>query len=208
MYPFTLLGTWFHEMGHGITSILVGGTFVKLEIFNNGSGLAHSSYTDFYLRQNIALAIVSAAGLMGPPVMGSILILMSKSFKKSTIILYVLSIVMALSVILWVRTGVGIVTISLLAGLFFLIAYKAGDRFKQLAVQIIGLQACLSTYLQISYLYTEKVSVGGNPVAYSDTGSIAQNLGGTYWIWGTLIGLAGFTLLITSLYYRFRSLKQ
>ena len=50
---------------------------------------------------------------------------MSKSFKKSTIILYALSIVMALSVILWVRTGVGIVTISLLAGLFFLIAYKS-----------------------------------------------------------------------------------
>ncbi len=207
MYPFTLLGTWFHEMGHGITSMLVGGTFVKLEIFNDGSGLAYSSYQDFYIKKNIALALVSAAGLMGPPIMGSILILMSKSFKKSTIILYALSIAMALSVIIWVRTGVGIITISLLAGLFFFIAYKGGDRFKQLAVQIIGLQACLSTYLQINYLYTEKVSVGGNPTGYSDTGNIAQHLGGTYWIWGTLIGIAGFTLLITSLYYRFRSLK-
>lgn len=51
LYPFTILGTWFHEMGHGIMSILVGGRFNYLEIFPNGSGLAHSSYytKDFIL---------------------------------------------------------------------------------------------------------------------------------------------------------------
>ena len=96
LYPFTILGTWFHEMGHGIMSMIVGGTFTRLEIFNNGCGLAYSSYLDsnFYFNKNIALGLVSAAGLFGPPVIGSILILMSKTYKRSKIMLYLLSIVM------------------------------------------------------------------------------------------------------------------
>ena len=44
LYPFTIMGTWFHEMGHGIMSMMVGGDFIKLEFFPNGSGLAWSKY--------------------------------------------------------------------------------------------------------------------------------------------------------------------
>ena len=32
LYPFTILGTWFHEMGHGVTAMLMGGSFEQLEI--------------------------------------------------------------------------------------------------------------------------------------------------------------------------------
>ena len=43
-YPFLLLGTWFHEMGHGITALILGGKFEYLEIYSNGGGVAYTSY--------------------------------------------------------------------------------------------------------------------------------------------------------------------
>ncbi|HEY6814612.1 MAG TPA: M50 family metallopeptidase, partial [Croceibacterium sp.] len=42
LYPFTILATWFHEMGHGIAAMLVGGQFDRLMIYQDGSGVARS----------------------------------------------------------------------------------------------------------------------------------------------------------------------
>jgi hypothetical protein len=204
LYPFTILGTWFHEMGHGVMAIAMGGKFLYLEIFPNGAGLAHNIITDKYLSLKYARALVSAAGLFGPPVVGSILILMSKSFRKSKVILYFLSICMLVSVVIWVRTPVGIVVISSLGLLFLVLAIKAKDSIKQFVVQIIGLMACVDTYKQIGYLYMGRVTVDGSE-SFSDTGQIANQLGLTYSFWGTFILIMSFLLLLTSLYYRNRT---
>ncbi len=205
LYPFTIMGTWFHEMGHGVMSMIVGGEFKYLEIFNNGSGVAHSSYrdSDFYFNQNIALALVSAAGLFGPPVVGSILILMSKSFKKSKIILYILSISMLISVAIWVRTPVGVIVILSLGAILLFISVKAKPMIQQFVVQIIGVMACVDTYKQIGYLYMNEINVGGEP-GFSDTARMAQRVGMTYSFWGTLILILSFMILAYSLYLRNR----
>ncbi|MGE0179872.1 MAG: M50 family metallopeptidase, partial [Sphingomonas sp.] len=42
LYPFTILATWFHEMGHGIAAMLAGRGFERLIIFADGSGFAES----------------------------------------------------------------------------------------------------------------------------------------------------------------------
>lgn len=206
LYPFTILGTWFHEMGHGIMAMIVGGEFKLLEIFENGSGLAHwgAAPSDFYMPKNISKALVSSAGLFGPPVVGSILIMMSKSFKKSKIILYILSVSMLISVAIWVRTTVGVVVISSLGVVFLFIAIKAKPMAKQFVVQIIGIIACVNTYRQIGYLYMDKVNVNGVE-GNSDTGSIAENLGMTHSFWGTFILILSFVMLVYSLYLRNRA---
>ena len=33
LYPFTILATWFHEMGHGLAALLTGNSYEKLLIF-------------------------------------------------------------------------------------------------------------------------------------------------------------------------------
>ncbi len=33
LYPFTILATWFHEISHGLMSIILGGNFRELQIF-------------------------------------------------------------------------------------------------------------------------------------------------------------------------------
>lgn len=200
------MGTWFHEMGHGIMAMVVGGKFNYLEIFSNGNGLAHNSYASngFYFNKNIALAMVSAAGLFGPPVIGSILILMSKNFKKSKIILYLLSISMIISVIIWVRTSVGVVVILSLGVLLLFIALKAKPMVQQFVVQIIGVIACVNTFRQIGYLYMGNANINGKEML-SDTGSIASRLGMTHSFWGTLILILSFVMLVYSLYLRNRT---
>lgn len=204
LYPFTILGTWFHEMGHGIMSIMVGGEFLKLEIFSNGSGLAWSRYQDYYINPKYAHALVSSAGLLGPPIMGSILILMSKSFKKSKIILYLLSISMILSVIIWIRTTVGIVVILSMGVVILLVAIKAKQMFHQFLVQLIGIMACISTYRQLDYLFMDKAVIDGIE-RLSDSSQIAQNLGMSYAFWGMVIAILSFVMLTYSLYLRNRT---
>ena len=208
LYPFTILGTWFHEMGHGIMSMIVGGSFTRLEIFNNGSGLAFSSYMDsnFYFDKNISLGLVSAAGLFGPPVIGSILILMSKTYKRSKIILYLLSIVMLISIILWVRTTVGVVVILFLGVLILYIAIKGNETLQQLVVQFLGVIACIDTFKQINYLYT-KSFISNGVEKLSDTGSMADRIGFTHDFWATLILILSFSILLYSLFLR-NSIKQ
>lgn len=206
LYPFTILGTWFHEMGHGIMSILVGGSFNYLEIFPNGSGLAYSSYysNDFYFNKNIALALVSASGLFGPPLIGAILILMSSREKTTKIMLYVLAVFMFLSVIIWVRTAVGIIVITLLSILIFITAKKGNDTFQQLIVQFLGVIACIDTYKQINYLYTESATINGETFL-SDTGKMAEYLGKSHTFWATVILVLSFSILLYSLYVRHRN---
>jgi hypothetical protein len=41
-YPLMLLSTVPHELGHGITAMLTGAHFDKLQLFSNGSGVASS----------------------------------------------------------------------------------------------------------------------------------------------------------------------
>ena len=40
LYPFTLLATYAHEMGHGLAAMLTGADFEQLVLFPNGSGFA------------------------------------------------------------------------------------------------------------------------------------------------------------------------
>lgn len=39
LFPFTLLATWFHEMGHGLAAIMLGGEFDRLVIFADDRGM-------------------------------------------------------------------------------------------------------------------------------------------------------------------------
>lgn len=206
LYPFTILGTWFHEMGHGIMSMIVGGNFDRLEIFSNGSGLAYSSYydSDFYFNKNIALGLVSAAGLFGPPAIGSILILMSKTYKRSKIMLYLLAVVMLISVVIWVRTTVGIIVIFILGSLLLYIAIKGNETLQQLIVQFLGVVACIDTYKQIDYLYT-KSFISNGIEKLSDTGSMAERIGLTHNFWATVILGLSFAMLLYSLLLRNRT---
>ena len=40
LYPFALLATWAHEMGHGLAALLFGGSFHELDLYPDLGGQA------------------------------------------------------------------------------------------------------------------------------------------------------------------------
>ncbi len=192
IYPLTLLSTWYHEMSHGLMVVLLGGNFNKLEIFADGSGLARYEYRGSLFLGPIGKVLVSAAGPMGPPIIGASFILASSNWQTSKQILIILGSFMLISVLIWVRTGIGVLVISLLGLIILGIGLEASPEIQIFTTQFLGVQACISTLRDFNYVFRY---YGG----YSDTAKIAEVLLLPHWFWGILITIASISLLIQSL---------
>ncbi|MEO0844698.1 MAG: M50 family metallopeptidase, partial [Cyanobacteria bacterium J06643_5] len=84
----------------------------------------------------------------------------------------------------------------LLLGLIILgIGIKGNRWFQGFSIQFLGVQACISTYNQLDYLFTPTAG----PLGVSDTGQIQQQLLLPYWFWGGLIAVASLVILVQSL---------
>ncbi|MEH1889193.1 MAG: M50 family metallopeptidase [Nostoc sp.] len=199
LYPFTILATWFHEMGHGLMALLLGGQFQKLQIFSNGSGVA--TYGIRPLLGPIGPAMVAAAGPMGPPLAGAALILASRSFRAATLCLKILGSFLLFSTLIWIRSWFGLVAIPLLGLIILGIALKAPRWAQGFAIQLLGVQACVSTYHQLDYLF----SSSAGPLGLSDTAQMQRYLLLPYWFWGGLMAIASLVILVQSLRVAYRS---
>ena len=193
LYPFTILGTWFHEMGHGLTAMCLGGYFQRLEIFSNGSGLAVHSGNLYF--GNLGGAIVAAAGPMGPTLAGSLFILASKKNKTSRILLFIFSILLIISIVLWLRSLFGIGVIFIFAMLISFIAIRKPSKIQNHTLQFLGVQAFASTYLSIDYIFSAGGTIEGKTYL-SDTAVISQYLFFPYWFWGGIIAIFSLIVII------------
>ncbi|MDF5715564.1 MAG: M50 family metallopeptidase [Rhizonema sp. NSF051] len=193
LYPFTILATWFHEMGHGLAALLLGGQFKQLQISPNGSGVAFYG-GDLFLG-HLGQALVAAAGPMGPPIAGAILILASQSFRVASLSLKILGSFLILSTLIWVRSLFGIVAISLLGVIILGVSFKSSRWIQGFAIQFLGVQACVSTYNQLDYLFSSSAGIG----LHSDSAQIQQQLFLPYWFWGGLMAIASLIILVQSL---------
>ena len=192
IYPLTLLSTWYHEMSHGLMAVVLGANFKKLEIFSNGSGLARYEYRGSLFLGPIGNVLVFAAGPMGPPIIGAGFILASQNWQTSKQILMILGSFMLASVLIWVRTWVGVLVISLLGLIILGIGLEASQDIQIFTTQFLGVQACISTLRDFNYVF--RYCDG-----YSDTAQIAKILILPHWFWGILITIASLFLLIQSL---------
>ena len=199
LYPFTILSVWFHEMGHGLTALLLGGTFQKLELFANGSGVA--THGGVVSGGRLGRALVAAGGPLGPAIAGSALIIAARWPKLSRWSLGALVAALLLSLI-WIRTLFGAIAIVAWAGGIGVIALWGPKWLREFALPFLGVQACVSTYNQLGYLFTREVRIDGQ-FLLSDSGQVARQLILPYWFWGALLGLLSLGLLAISLLLTF-----
>ncbi len=199
LYPFTILATWFHEMAHGLTALLMGGRFTKLLIFPDGSGVAF--YSGPLMLGAIGQVLVAAAGPMGPPLAGAALILASRGLRSASFCLKLLGSFLLVSTAIWVRSFFGIVAIPVLGLAVLAFSFKGSEQLQRVVVQFFGVQACVSTYLQLNYLF----SYSAGPLGISDTAQIQQILLLPYWFWGGLMAAASCMILALSLWRVYRS---
>lgn len=183
-YPFTVLGTWFHEMGHGLMALFLGGSFHTLEIYSNGSGVALTS-GDLFLG-SVGKGLVALAGPIGPTIAGATFIACAKTEKASKIALTVLAILLIGSSLYWVRSWFGTPVVLSFGVIALFAVIKGSDKFKQNLILFLGVQACLSVYISIDYLMTKQFSKNGE-LMMSDTGNMELYMLLPHWLWGGVI---------------------
>lgn len=193
LYPFTLFGTWVHECGHGVTALLTGGSFRSLDIFSDASGLAYTSTVT-----PLARPLVSAGGLLGPPLLGAFVLAFARGPRRATVLFTLLAAALALSTALWVRNATGLVTLPALALGFALFAWVSPRPWRTAGAQFVGLLLALDTVTRIDYLFTGRAMIGGS-MRESDVSAIADVLGGHYLLWGSLLAAISVALLAVGL---------
>ena len=202
LYPLTLFTTWVHEMGHGLTALVLGGHFYELQIFANASGFAMSSVDTSVLH-----AIVAAGGLLAPPIVGSILIAVVHGPRRARVALSILAAAIVLSLVIWVRSVTGFIAMPIVA---IALAWTAWRGFAEhperrvIAVQILGVVLALDTLTRmVGYVFEKEVTVDGK-VSRSDIATVADGLGGSYILWGMLITAIAVGLLSLALWWAWR----
>ncbi|HEX8655413.1 MAG TPA: M50 family metallopeptidase [Allosphingosinicella sp.] len=205
LYPFTILATWFHEMGHGIAAMLAGRGFERLLIFADGSGVAVSLRpADGYGATD---ALIAASGPLGPAIAGALLIVASRSPAATRYALAVLGALLVLSTLIWVRSPTGWLVLPALGIAIGLLALRGSPPWRGFVIQFLGVQAAISAWQQFGYLFSPGGTIGG-ALHRSDTGAIADVLLLPYWFWGALISAAILALLWWSLSLAFRPYRR
>jgi peptidase M50B-like protein len=197
LFPFTILATWFHEMGHGVAAMLANRGFERLLIFADGSGFAESMRPGDGYR--LTDALVAASGPLGPAIAGALLIVSSRSPAATRNALTGLGVALVVSTFVWVRSLTGWLVLPVMGLAIVLLALRGSLPWRRFAIQLIGVQAAIS----VDYLFSPGGQVGGE-LHRSDTGAIADVLLLPYWFWGAIISGAILALLWWSFRLAFR----
>jgi hypothetical protein len=209
LYPFYILSTWFHEMGHSLTAMLFGSWYNPITINLDGGGL-----TMHRVGGRLGRAIVAAGGLLGTPIVGAILILFGKTAKRAKAGLYILSVLMLASAgilmmipsLVSLETLIGFLMVVVIGIGVFFVARKGKPKLQQFVIQFLGVSAGLYTITRRDYLFIREI--GGDPNRISDVGHIADNLLLPYWFWGGLIFAISIIIMGAALYLSFRKKKK
>jgi hypothetical protein len=188
-YPFHILTTWFHEMGHGLTALALGQHFEQLLIFPNGSGVAENRIAGDAPR--VFHAAIAAGGPLAPSAAAAGLIVASAHPRAWRPVLGVVASAILASVVIWVRSATGWWALPVAAAIIGLVAWRGSPAFLRFSLQFLGLMAAWGALGDWRYLFTEQVEIGGQAML-SDTGAIAAVLALPHWFWaGVLLALSG-----------------
>lgn len=190
IYPFRLFATWAHEMGHGLAAIVTGNSFLELELYRSLGGQALIGGAD-----GISQVIVSAGGLLGPALLGAIVMIAGSRVRTAPYVLGALAASMILSALIWIRNPFGFFSI-LIGGVVLAVAARFAPAIMRIALsQLLAVQLALSAWSSRDYLFIKGFERDGR-VLDSDTQNIADELFLPYWFWGGLIGALSIAVLV------------
>jgi hypothetical protein len=203
LYPLTLMATFAHEMGHGLSALLVGAQFDQMLLHFDGSGLAVWSGNP----GRIATAFVAAGGLVGPTIAGVVMLLLTGSPRWSRAVLATLAVLLLVCVIVWSRNAFGVVYLLAMAGAFGLAARFLNDSTASFLVHLVAVTLCLSWFTNLDYLFSSHAVVNGDS-HLSDSAVIAQALWLPYWFWGGVIAFFSLASVVFGIWFSGKSLTR
>lgn len=183
LYPFMILSTWVHEMCHGMAALLMGGYIAKLEIFQDGSGLAYTGVDgDGWKR-----GFVASGGYPGTAVTGCLLLLFRRTTLGPTVGTICLGVCILVSCAMWVRNTWGLVTLILEGLALLLLGWKLPAHLLDALYSFLAAAVCMNAFESIQDLFAVgDYYVGGEVVTTSDAHTVADRWGMDYRFWAIL----------------------
>lgn len=204
LYPFKLLATWLHELSHGLAMLLSGVGFDRVLIYRDTSGLAYGSSE----AGGLASAVIAAAGYMGTPLWGALLLVVSPDARwarRALLVLAALLVGTALTVI-DVPDGdrFGPWAIGAIGAACAAAALLMPGRLRLAMAHFIAAQSCVDALLDIRVLLRPSQVVGGKIAGASDAHNMAQATFGTtatwaVWTWAIVWLLWSLAVLYVAL---------
>ena len=185
-YPLILLSTYAHEMGHGLTALLVGGSFESFVMAPDASGLAYLQIPD----SRLARAVTSAGGLVSPALLAALLFWLAKRSKTAHVGLLAFGIATLVALVLVVRSAFGWLFVGALGATCVYLGVKSTAQVAQVALAFMAVQLSLSVFSRADYLFTENAGAGP-----SDVAQMADALALPYWFWGLFCGVLSVVVL-------------
>lgn len=187
LYPFKLLATWLHELSHAVMMVVTQVGFDHMVIYRDCSGIAYAKSAG----GPVARPLVAAAGYMGTPLIGGIVLVLASSPRRARWILLIMGGALALSAAILIDNDFGSEAIAVIAVAFLALAVAAPASVRLWATQFVAAQAGIHALLDIRVLFRSVQIVGGQPAAMSDAHTMAAaTVGSTgrwaVWLWATI----------------------
>lgn len=201
--PLLWLSTLVHELGHGVAAVLVGGEFLKFQMWWDGSGVAtHRGHYGAFSR-----AFISMGGLLGPPFAAAVGLWLGGKRERAKGALVGFGAILLICLAWVVRGAFGVGFTAAVAVVLIALGLKGSAKVAQAVILFLSSQLALATFSRADYLFTPTARTGAGEFP-SDVGQIAENLWLPYWFWGGLCAVLSVALLALGLYLFQRGLRK
>lgn len=144
--PFKWFESYFHEISHGLSAILTGGSIVQIELFPNGAGLCTSLGGNRF--------IISFMGYAGAIFWGALLYISAHTHQRlAQVFSYGVMALLVLTLVLWVRDLLTLFILCILFAVLFLQRKFKQRSHLQSGIKVLGLMVLLNSVQSPLYLF-------------------------------------------------------
>jgi hypothetical protein len=183
LYPFKLLATWLHESSHGLAMLVSGAGFDHMHIFRDTSGLAYGATE----AGSLGSAVIAAAGYMGTPLWGAVLLVVTPNARLARWALLLLAALLICTALTVIGTpdgdAFGPWAIGAMGAVCAVAALVIPGRWRLALAHFIAAQSCVNAILDIRVLLRPSQVVGGRVAGASDALNMAEATFGTAATW-------------------------
>jgi hypothetical protein len=150
-YPFHLLGTFIHEICHGLAAIVSGGDFQRFVVRPDQSGTAwYTGGVGWF---------VTSAGYVGCALVGGVLTILSARDISARTVLFLLGVVLGILCLIFVKNLFGMAAGLLLSGALLLAGDRLPERWADGLLLFLAVQVMLNainSLFDLLYLSTQR----------------------------------------------------
>jgi len=182
LYPFTIFSTWIHELCHGLSAIVVGGSISKIMIYPDTSGLAYTAANPN------RRGFIASAGYQGTAVIGCLLLLFRRTKRGPRTGTMIIALLMIISCCAWIRNIFGFVFIFCFGLILLGIAWKLPSCYMRDVYIVLAVTCSLNAITSIHDLFGSNYQINGSTsdTVSTDAHTMSDVVGGSYLVWAIL----------------------